>query len=367
MKAKGASKESDAKAKKTGTTATMKAASRPKVATTGTQRASTTATRKAATTATRKAATTATRKASTTATRKAVATTATRKAVTTTATRRAAPPAAKQASSKTTAPKPKKSPAPPAAPPPVVELPIAGVPMVDASLPPFTMSDADVTEAPAPPAPPAAPAAPPPKPAREKRAPKPKAAKPAVHEEIVPELPNASSGSPMESRLEAAVLGAPLMAELPLDAPATPPTWSPEVTPLAGGPDVLTMASSSGRLKTFVKAVRDAGLLPQLGAPGPFTVFAPSDRAFSKLSARDLDQLMTDKARLAALIRHHVVDGLVRLRTGATRGATALDGATLTVTSDAETFTVNGARIVQSNIRAANGVIHVIDRVLLPR
>jgi len=136
---------------------------------------------------------------------------------------------------------------------------------------------------------------------------------------------------------------------------------------LAGGPDVLTMASSSGRLKTFVKAARDAGLAGTLGGPGPFTVFAPSDRAFAKLPSRELDALLGDKSRLVSVLRRHVVNGLVRVRAGATLGARALDGSTLAITSDNDAFQVNGARVVQMNVRASNGVIHVIDRVLLPR
>jgi uncharacterized surface protein with fasciclin (FAS1) repeats len=130
----------------------------------------------------------------------------------------------------------------------------------------------------------------------------------------------------------------------------------------------VTVLSASNRLRTFVRALRTAGLAEFLSRGGPYTVLAPSDRAFSKVPERELQALLGDRARLTRLIRHHVLQGDLRAeRKGAPDVATTIDGRTLSVKATTDAFLVDGARLVQSNVRASNGVVHVIDTVLMPR
>ena len=161
-------------------------------------------------------------------------------------------------------------------------------------------------------------------------------------------------------------------------APASPPDAAPmsatasmpeaDGGQYAPGHDLFTTASASNRLGTFVKAIGAAGLRELLTGAGPFTVFAPSDRAFAKIPRAELDALMRDRARLSAALRHHVVTGLVRVPLKQMPAvATTVDGAPLTLTAEQDAYRVLEAKLVQTNLRASNGVIHVIDTVLMPR
>jgi uncharacterized surface protein with fasciclin (FAS1) repeats len=129
--------------------------------------------------------------------------------------------------------------------------------------------------------------------------------------------------------------------------------------------DIVTTAAGSNRLSIFVDLVRAAGLTDLLRSVGPFTVFAPTDRAFDRVSRHDLDALMADQARLADVLGHHVVSGRVHApQPESPRIATPLKGKDLTLTSRIDAYHVNEARLVQTNIRASNGVIHAIDKLL---
>jgi uncharacterized surface protein with fasciclin (FAS1) repeats len=137
--------------------------------------------------------------------------------------------------------------------------------------------------------------------------------------------------------------------------------------PPGTGHDLVTTASASNRLSVFVKALAAAGMTELLRGAGPFTVFAPSDRAFAKIPHAQLDALLSDTSRLRAALRHHVIAGLVRVPfTQAPRDATTLDGRPLTLSADRDSYRVHDARLVQTNVRASNGVLHVIDTVLVP-
>jgi uncharacterized surface protein with fasciclin (FAS1) repeats len=131
--------------------------------------------------------------------------------------------------------------------------------------------------------------------------------------------------------------------------------------------DLLEMASSVERLSMFTAAVRTAGLEDLLGEKGPFTIFAPTDRAFRKLPSTVLTALLADPQRLARVLCHHVVPGRVKAPKQHAPGiALPVSGDELSLTAAADVFHVDEARLVKTNIRATNGVIHAIDTVLMP-
>jgi uncharacterized surface protein with fasciclin (FAS1) repeats len=131
--------------------------------------------------------------------------------------------------------------------------------------------------------------------------------------------------------------------------------------------DIIETAVSAGSFTTLAKAIETAGLVETLKGEGPFTVFAPTDEAFAKLPPGALDALLQDKAKLAAVLTYHVVPGrvtsteVVKLRTAKT-----VNGKPLTITTADEMVMVDQAMLTQGDVPAKNGVIHVIDRVLLP-
>lgn len=134
----------------------------------------------------------------------------------------------------------------------------------------------------------------------------------------------------------------------------------------ASGEDLLDTARRAGSFKTFVDAVRTAGLTTQMKADGPFTIFMPTDDAFSQLDSAEWDALQKDKDQLARLLRYHVIPGKVKV-TEVKPGETKSEaGAMLALKSDNGMVTVNGARVTESDLAADNGIIHGIDTVLMP-
>jgi uncharacterized surface protein with fasciclin (FAS1) repeats len=132
--------------------------------------------------------------------------------------------------------------------------------------------------------------------------------------------------------------------------------------------NLVETAAIAGSFTTLAAAVRAAGLVDALSASGPFTMFAPTDDAFTKLTRAELDALLADKAALTRVLTHHVVPEVVKAPTpGSPTAATTLNGSELTITAKDRGFRVNGARVVKTQIRASNGVIHAIDTVLMPR
>lgn len=128
------------------------------------------------------------------------------------------------------------------------------------------------------------------------------------------------------------------------------------------------MSATIPRLQAFMAAISTAGLSAMLRAKGPFTIFAPTDHAFSKIPSAERAALLGDSARLADLLRHHVVSGRVKApRVKKSRKVTPEFGEPLKLTASDNGFHVDEARIVKTNIRASNGVIHAIDTVLDPR
>jgi uncharacterized surface protein with fasciclin (FAS1) repeats len=136
---------------------------------------------------------------------------------------------------------------------------------------------------------------------------------------------------------------------------------------------IVETAAATGTFETLGRAIRAAGLVDLLSGTGPFTLFAPTDEAFAKLPAGELAALLADAPRLERVVSSHVVRDTVEApKVGAPRSATNVDGGELTiVVTDrglkGRGFRVNDARIVKTEIRASNGVIHAIDTVLMPR
>jgi uncharacterized surface protein with fasciclin (FAS1) repeats len=133
--------------------------------------------------------------------------------------------------------------------------------------------------------------------------------------------------------------------------------------------DIVDTAAGAGQFKTLVAAVKAAGLVDTLKGPGPFTVFAPTDAAFRKLHAGTVESLLLPKNRdrLVQILTYHVVPGKVTAKdlAGKRVRAATVEGSTVRV-DGRNGVKVNNARVVTADIGTSNGVIHVIDRVLLP-
>jgi uncharacterized surface protein with fasciclin (FAS1) repeats len=133
--------------------------------------------------------------------------------------------------------------------------------------------------------------------------------------------------------------------------------------------DIVDTAVAAGSFTTLAKALQAADLVETLKGAGPFTVFAPTDEAFARLPAGTLQDLLKpeNKSKLRRILTYHVVPGrvlasdVVKLRS-----SKAVSGDTIAITSGANTVTVDGARVVKTDVQASNGVIHVIDAVMLP-
>ena len=131
--------------------------------------------------------------------------------------------------------------------------------------------------------------------------------------------------------------------------------------------DIIETAGAAGSFTTLAKAIEAAGLTETLKGDGPFTVFAPTDEAFDKLPEGTLDALLKDKEKLAAILTYHVVPGKVPSADVAQRAtATTVNGKDLKFTAADGKVMVGNATVTQADIPASNGVIHVIDTVLLP-
>jgi uncharacterized surface protein with fasciclin (FAS1) repeats len=132
--------------------------------------------------------------------------------------------------------------------------------------------------------------------------------------------------------------------------------------------NIVQTAVAAGQFKTLVKLVKQAGLACTLQGTGQFTVFAPTDAAFAKVPKATLRALAKDKAKLRAVLLYHVAKGkLTAAKVLKLRSIKTLNGQSLKVRVSHGTVTVGGARVVKANIGASNGVIHVVNQVLIPR
>lgn len=133
--------------------------------------------------------------------------------------------------------------------------------------------------------------------------------------------------------------------------------------------DIVETAVAAGSFKTLAKLLGDAGLVETLKGPGPFTVFAPTDEAFAKVPAATLAALGKDKALLKSVLLYHVVSGKVMAADAlklAGKSAKTVEGSDAKISVMGGTPMINQAHIVKTDIVAKNGVIHVIDAVILP-
>lgn len=142
------------------------------------------------------------------------------------------------------------------------------------------------------------------------------------------------------------------------------------LTKNAAQQDIVATAINAGSFNTLVSAVQAAGLVETLQGPGPFTVFAPNDAAFAKLPKGTLETLLADKDKLASVLTYHVVSGKVTaadaLKLGGKDAAT-VNGQSFKVTVKDGTVMVDNATVIATDIQCSNGIIHVIDTVILPK
>ena len=140
------------------------------------------------------------------------------------------------------------------------------------------------------------------------------------------------------------------------------------VTVAASAADIVDTAVA-GKFNTLVAAVKAAGLVDTLKGPGPFTVFAPTDAAFAKLPAGTLESLLKpeNKAKLQSILTYHVVSGKVMAAdVMKLSSAKTVEGGNVEIKTGNHSVMVNNATVTKTDIAASNGVIHVIDTVLLP-
>jgi len=137
----------------------------------------------------------------------------------------------------------------------------------------------------------------------------------------------------------------------------------------AKGKTVVAVASESDQFKTLVAAIQAAGLVDTLNGAGPFTVFAPNDAAFAKLPAGTVENLLKPENRdkLVAILTYHVIPGKVMAADVKTSKARTVNGQELAIEVTAGKVTVGGAAVIATDVAAGNGVIHVIDTVVLPK
>jgi uncharacterized surface protein with fasciclin (FAS1) repeats len=133
--------------------------------------------------------------------------------------------------------------------------------------------------------------------------------------------------------------------------------------------DIVAVASGAGSFNTLVAAVKAAGLVETLQGAGPFTVFAPTDEAFAKLPKGTVEELLKpeNKAKLVSILTYHVVAGKVMAADVKTMKAKTVNGQELDVKVSDSGVTVDNAKVVKTDVAASNGVIHVIDTVVMPK
>jgi uncharacterized surface protein with fasciclin (FAS1) repeats len=132
--------------------------------------------------------------------------------------------------------------------------------------------------------------------------------------------------------------------------------------------DIVETAVAAGKFNTLASLLKKAGLVKTLKGKGPYTVFAPTDKAFSKVPKATLDALAKDKAKLRSVLLYHVAKGKLTARKVVKRKSIkTLNGQRVRVRVRGDKVFVGGARVITPNVRASNGVIHVINKVLIPR
>ena len=162
---------------------------------------------------------------------------------------------------------------------------------------------------------------------------------------------------------------APTTAPAATPAPTTAaPSTAPSASAAAMTKDIVETATEAGSFKTLLTAVKAAGLVETLQGKGPFTVFAPTDAAFAALPAGTLEGLLKDPAALKKVLLYHVVSGAVTAdKVVGLTSATSVEGSPIAISvKDGTVYLNDSAKVVTPDVMASNGVIHVIDKVILP-
>ena len=162
---------------------------------------------------------------------------------------------------------------------------------------------------------------------------------------------------------------APTTAPAATPAPTTAaPSTAPSASAAAMTKDIVETATEAGSFKTLLTAVKAAGLVETLQGKGPFTVFAPTDAAFAALPAGTLEGLLKDPAALKKILLYHVVSGAVTAdKVVGLTSATPVEGSPIAISvKDGTVYLNDSAKVVTPDVMASNGVIHVIDKVILP-
>jgi uncharacterized surface protein with fasciclin (FAS1) repeats len=131
--------------------------------------------------------------------------------------------------------------------------------------------------------------------------------------------------------------------------------------------NLVETVSDAGNFKTFAAAIDRAGLLTELAAKGPFTVFAPTDEAFNKLPAGAYDNLLKDAGKLKAILNYHIVSGYFMAKDLRGGEVATAQGTPMTAVVSTSEVRVNGALVSNADIVATNGIVHAIDAVILPK
>ena len=130
--------------------------------------------------------------------------------------------------------------------------------------------------------------------------------------------------------------------------------------------DIVVNAINAGNFTTLASALKSADLITTYKGIGPFTFFAPTDDAFRKMPAGELEALLANKPKLASVLNFHVMKGAVLMKDFKSRDSRSMQGEKLTIATSASGFTVNGVKNSRQQIEASNGVIHGIDTVMMP-
>ena len=183
---------------------------------------------------------------------------------------------------------------------------------------------------------------------------------------LVPALAIAIAACSSAASPSAAPTTAPTASPAPTTAAA--PSTAPSVSAAAMTKDIVQTATEAGSFKTLLAAVKAAGLVETLQGKGPFTVFAPTDAAFAALPAGTLDGLLKDPAALKKILLYHVVSGSVTAdKVVGLTSATSVEGSPIAISvKDGTVYLNDSAKVVTPDVMASNGVIHVIDKVILP-
>ena len=183
---------------------------------------------------------------------------------------------------------------------------------------------------------------------------------------LVPALAIAIAACSSAASPSAAPTTAPTATAAPTTAAS--PSIAPSASAAAMAKDIVETATEAGSFKTLLTAVKAAGLVETLQGKGPFTVFAPTDAAFAALPAGTLDGLLKDPAALKKVLLYHVVSGSVTAdKVVGLSSATSVEGAPIAIAvKDGTVYLNDSAKVVTPDVMASNGVIHVIDKVLLP-